>query len=607
MESGESEHPLRLDPLNALPDAVTVPRRPRPRAVDKEPPKLDPDTIYSSRRERTPETDLLSGSSADRRALHEDIRDLLSSATKDDPLISAVAKYAQAPENPPAGEAYATDIREALSGYRDVPQGGYDTPPIAAGIVERSDVTLLPASTEKGAAAGVYEVRSRQNWSLGSSRMAGASSLPHSTSQEQDYYHVKRSLADFAWLEERLRHRYQGIIVPSLPPMALAGRLKYGYAYDMEKLRGLEKFLRRIANHAVLSTGDEVLAFLGATGEDAWQKIRREPISHENSVTTALFGEAHDRSDANALGKLSNWGEKFLWQTGRKINKGLVWFLDRDSPSDPKKKDDSAEARLERLHNYVQELGTSLSTVRNAVQKVSTNRSQEIRGMSTMQAAIHELGEREGGQFGAYLQAITLEIPTESEECDDQQSSLSKETKASSDPKRKLLEGSGVQALSESNSTTLAARAISEVFRDYEERAKGAQQIMNARREEQDAYEHALAVYTKLRDRLESRAESMWETAPNTAQPNGKGLDELVNDVSAASRRLADVRRHYQAVALSTTDELRRLRTEMHEDIGSALQKLAMQFARQHDAHARAWEAFAQTLRECREDSEKPD
>lgn len=599
MELGESEHPLRRDPLNALPDAVKVPRRPRPRAIKDESAKVDPVTLYSNRVGKATKPEALPGSSADRRVFHEEVRSLLSSTTEDNPLISAVAEYAQVPEAPPAGKAFATDIQEALAGFGDPQLDGCESPLFAAGLVERSDVTLKPSSAEKGAAAGVYEVRSRQNWSLGSSRKPGPS-LPESPSQKQDYYHVKRSLADFSWLEERLRHRYQGVIVPSLPPMALAGRLRYGYAYDTERLRGLEKFLRRVANHPVLSTGDEVLAFLGATGGDAWRKIRLEPISHENSVTTALFGGVRDKSDTNTFGKLGFWGEKFLWQAGRRVNKGLVWFLDRDSPSDSRKKEDSAEARLERLHSYVQNLGTSLSTVRNAVQKVSTNRTQEMRGMSTMQSAIRELGEREGGKFGAYLQTIQLEIPPFSDGWTDQQGDHLEE--GLSDLRKRLSGSSSARPLGEPNSAILAARGVSDIFRDYEERAKGAQRIMNTRREEQDAYEHALSVYTKLRDHLESRAGSMWETAPNAALSSGEGMEELVNKVSAASRRLANVRRHYQAVALSTTEELRRLRTEMHDDVCNALQDLAMELAWQHDAQARSWKAFAKTLVECRDD-----
>lgn len=440
--------------------------------------------------------------------------------------------------------------------------------PIEAGIVDRSDVTVYPAQPERGGGAGVYVVRSRKNWTFGGNSPSGAS--PHA----DEYYHVRRSLADFAWLEERLRSRYEGVIVPPLPNMAIVGRLKYGYTYDTERLRGLERFLRRVATHAVLSTGEEVMAFLGATGEDAWSSIRREPISHESSITSALFGGA--TNDSSPWAKFGLWTEKILWQTGRRMNKALVWFLERDSQIDGSRAD-SAEARLERLQGYVRELGISLATLRQAAERASTNRGREMRGVIGMQQALRKFGEREGGKFGTFMEKVVLEIEAEGKD---------KESESS-----------------ESTGGVSVDSVVDEVFRDYEERARGAQRIMNARREEQDAYEHALAVYTKLRDRLESRTGSMWETVPNgnTVPNSGEGLGDLVNDVSAASARLAEVRRRYQTVALSTTDELRRLRGDMHEDLCRALQGMAEEFAKQHTAHARAWKRLAETLNEYRE------
>eukprot|EP00177_Eucheuma_denticulatum_P006431 GFKZ01011731.1.p1 GENE.GFKZ01011731.1~~GFKZ01011731.1.p1 ORF type:complete len:362 (+),score=64.39 GFKZ01011731.1:489-1574(+) len=355
--------------------------------------------------------------------------------------------------------------------------------------------------------------------------------------------------------------------------MTLAGRMKHGYMYQPERLRGLQRFLRRVATHAVLSTGDEVMAFLGATGEDMWAKMRREVISHENSITSALFG---GRRGANALERVGLWGEKFLWQAGRKVNKSLVWFLERDSVV-VRARADSAEARLDRLQTYVKELGVSLAAVRQAAGRVAANRGRDIRAVVGMQQALRMFGQREGGKFGGYLEGIVLDIG-----------------------------GAHEENRSDANGYVAGmpvVRVMDEVFRDYEERARGAQRIMNARKEEQDAYEHALAVYTKLRDRLESRTGSMWETGPsgNTLPSSGEGLEELVNDVSVASARLAEVRRHYQSVALSTTDELRRLRSDMHEDLSRALQGMAEELAREHAAHARAWARLAEILAECRD------
>ncbi|PXF42503.1 hypothetical protein BWQ96_07765 [Gracilariopsis chorda] len=79
------------------------------------------------------------------------------------------------------------------------------------------------------------------------------------------------------------------------------------------------------------------------------------------------------------------------------------------------------------------------------------------------------------------------------------------------------------------------ARVVDELFRDYEERAKGAQRIMNPRIEGKDAYEHAVAVCTKLRDQLESWTGSMWD---GRTEASNESLERLGSDVHRASNRL---------------------------------------------------------------------
>lgn len=197
-----------------------------------------------------------------------------------------------------------------------------------------------------------------------------------------------------------------------------------------------------------------------------------------------------------------------------------------------------------------------------------------------MQTAIQKLGQREGGPFGEILQNVILEIPFDTIDPD----------------------------TSESTSGNFAAlppyRTLDHVFQDYEQRAIGAQRIMQARREEQDAYEHALETYTKLRTRLESQTGSMWEETVRS--PNDR-IDELVNRVNVAAEKLGEVRKRYQTVAISTTDELRRLRTSMHDDLTDSLRLVAEQYARQHTAHSHAWALFAKRLDEHRSSSIRRD
>ncbi|KAI0564388.1 AH/BAR [Gracilaria domingensis] len=552
-----------------------------------------------------------------------------------------LAQRAERPQSPPAGDAYAADIHAVLARWEE---GERDT--YSDGVIDRSDVTLFPAAAQRSMAAGVFVVRSRRNWTI------------VSTPTQEDYYLVRRSIADFLWLHDCLSARNEGVIVPLLPPLSFAGRVKHGYAYEHERLRALETFLRRVATHAVLSTSEELLAFLGALGEDEWLKIRREAISHESSITSALFGSS---ADENAWHRLAHWGEKMLWQTGRRFNKALVWFLERDGSETLA--EDSAEARVERLHTYVKHLGVSLAFLRHATEKVHKQREAERNCAVSMQNALRELGTREGGKLGSQLEQVRLEIPPEGELHFAAMSSANTSADPSGDARggaslvpanrvfgphldhgtsthnslgaqEKLRRsppgskgysrrvsfapaerppssddgpvagggGGGGGDLSR-NGVQIAlpvARVVDDVFRDYEERAKGAQRIMNARREEQDAYEHAVAVYTKLRDQLESRTGSMWD---GRSEASNEGLEGLKTEVNRASNRLKEIRERYKKVALSTTDELRRLRNDMHEDLCEALHGMAVEYARQHAAHAEAWTSLAQCVNEFRKSS----
>ncbi|CAN8068676.1 unnamed protein product [Agarophyton chilense] len=624
----EVEHPLRSDPLNELPDAVRVPR-PRRSPAEKTPPRSP---VRSHSVPSLPNSPQL---------FEEDASELLDAHQKaDDPLLLHLAQSAGRPQPPPSGEAYAADIHAVLAAIEDNEREVHSD-----GVIDRSDVTLFPTVAQKGMAAGIYLVRSRRNWAI------------ISTPTQEDYYLVRRSIADFLWLHDCLRARNEGVIVPLLPALNIVGRLKHGYAYEHERLRGLQTFLRRVATHAVLCTREELLAFLGALGEDEWQKIRRESISHESSITSALFGSS---ADENALHKLGHWGEKMLWQTGRKFNKALVWFLERDGSEAVA--EDSAEARVERLHSYVKELGVSLAFLRHAVEKVHKQREAERNSAISMQNALRELGKREGGKLGAQLQQVKLEIPSESERnsrtaylSNNGKSGLGDDESDSANtiPTSRIVgpqldpsiamkdsstaqgqrEASALEAKKHSRQVSFASpegfrsvvdnqmaddesgneleargvamalpisRVVDEVFRDYEERAKGAQRIMNARREEQDAYEHAVAVYTNLRDKLESRTGSMWD---GRTEASNEGLEGLKTEVHRASNRLKEVRERYKKVAVSTTDELRRLRNDMHEDLCEALHGMAVEYARQHAAQAEAWQSLSHCMNEFRRSS----
>lgn len=635
-------------------------------------------------------------------------------------------------------EAYATPLSQIFSSgllRKQDKNGGVEEGRVAAAALDAADLSVFESHGDHERSTGVFIVRTRK---VVTSKSGGHGISDPISDSEPPYYIVRRSIADFSWLEHTLQDRYEAVIVPSLPPMALAGRLQYGYAYDFERRRGLEKFVRRVATHVVLATVDEVLAFLGVLDEDTWHTIRRDSSRHQSVISSALFGLRNaEEDDPNPLQWISRWSSYKLWQAGRRLNKGIASFLERDNPVHPQRKQDTADARLGRLKTYVDELGNSLEKLRRASSRAASARAEHVRSDDALGLALVSLGEKEGGQFGRLLQCVgiaqsvttstraslgssrphspnqnflgsssspqdsssmtgpatpgrsksnslaqspanraaapglrisaldltnvegvsaadaTWYVPrnneTESELKYPQQSPSARRlehTKLLSDAlvtgtaevtgrqnnkrhtRHRSLEAATEGALiscgtsraedmdkyseiddrahGETSAEPLelygnksADSVLEEILRDYEQRSDGAKRIMAARLDEQEAYEHALEVYTKLRDKLESRTGSMWKSNVGESDSDivaGKGVEELYDSVTSASEALADARKQYQEIAVATTEELRRLRSEMHADFAAALCAIAQDNAQHHASRAAAWSALA---RQC--------
>jgi PX domain len=449
---------------------------------------------------------------------------------------------------------------------------------------------------------------------------------------------VRRSIADFVWLEENLRLGYDSVIVPILPPMALAGRLIYGYTYDYERRRGIEKFLRRVVAHPVLASSEQAAAFLGLMGEDVWKSVRRDLSHHHRSIiAAAIFGNrsAGDRSP-DPLHWISRWSSYKMWQAGRRINRSIGFFLERDNPADLTRSTnaDTPEARLGRLKAYIDELGTSLAIVRRAAARASASRAEHVRSDDALGHALSNLGSKERGHFGRLLQGSaiaqrplveeirssshltspeppipatstmqdgtgTLALQLSRPSADLTEHQHEKAAPAGKSPPRSVAEldcraGRGlVQDNLNPKSNSSGDQALEEILREYEQRANGAKRIMGARLAEQEAYEHALEVYTRLRDKVEARTGSMWQTDPNDSSVVSGGgssvMEELYESVSVAEAALGDARKQYKEVAVATTVELRRLRRELHADVAVALSAVAKENARHHASRAAAW------------------
>lgn len=79
---------------------------------------------------------------------------------------------------------------------------------------------------------------------------------------------------------------------------------------------------------------------------------------------------------------------------------------------------------------------------------------------------------------------------------------------------------------------------------------------MNTRKYKEDAYNHELPMYSKVAGPTGEANGKHVGTTPN-AVPEGVGMNELVNEVITASQLHAEVRRHYNIIAVSSTDEVR--------------------------------------------------
>lgn len=405
-----------------------------------------------------------------------------------------------------------------------------------------------------------------------------SSSVASSTPDDETRICVSRNIADFVWLEQRLRARYDSVIVPHLPPMALRGRLLHGFAYEAERVRGLERFLAHVVAHPVLARVEETVAFLGAAGPRAWMAARSRPLQRP----PAPLIDAPNEMQNAPLSAFRRWGAFKVWQAGRRVNKALVWFLNRDSQETERLS--AQEKQLQRLHTYVKQLQNSLHDTRMAARAIADARRHDAARAAQLQSALHQLGDSEGGAFGALLRAIHLvDAPpppppvaiadARSENEEDAQSTESSAT---------VEVGTTVDAV------TAPEVALEEMLRDYEVRAIDAQRLVKLRGGEREAYEHAVEIYAKLRARWELSTSSIWDGAQDDVARPAAG-EALYAEIVAAADTLAEAQRQYQRVDRSTNDELRRLRTQLHDELLVALRDVAKDRADAHAALRDAW------------------
>ncbi len=458
----------------------------------------------------------------------------------DDPLSRALRSIPRRrlPLPPSSTVAYTTSP-EALFERQASADGGTSTRGGVALLTPRnsentprgrdiSDVRVYPDSI-----AGVFIVES---WSGETESDSDDSSSASSTTTK-----VSRSIADFVWLENRLRLRYDGVIVPDLPAMALRGRLQHGFAYETERLRGLQRFLTMLISHPSLKHVDETAAFLTSSGT-AWTIARAKKLIKPNRALTI------DDSD-NAV---RAWMSFRFWQAGRRLNRAVGWFLNRDI-ADAQHELSPEEKALERLQRYVTSLEAALEKTRVAALNAANADELCSSRYAQVRQALATLGMQEGGVFRDVLHTPPLTLQHDDDD---------------------------------------TTKRLDDVLNEYARRAQAAQRLVALRCSEREAYEYAVENYAALRARWEASTSSVWDnTATPAADNEAADVDntDLHTQLAAAADTLAKAQRAYQLVDRSTHDELRRLRTQMHDEVLDALRDVASQRAEAHAEMRDAW------------------
>lgn len=413
------------------------------------------------------------------------------------------------------------------------------------------DVRLAPASV-----AGVFTI---ELWRDEAPPATDTRSIG-SGSAGPTHHRVTRSIADFVWLEARLHAQYDGVIVPHLPPMGLRGRLMYGFVYEAERLRGLQRFVALLCAHPALAHVDETVAFLGDRGAETWLATRRLPLHQKRNVVLAGAGAGGGTGDAGNV-DLQRLGAFRLWQAGRRVDRGVGWFLNREEQTVHQSAEDRA---LERLQRYVRDLRMALGKLRAASKAESVARSACIDRTAALQAAFRTLGAGENGVFGELMQAMHI----------------------------------GDSALDTTRAQ--ADRLLQDVLFDYETRVASAQRLVERRCGEREAYAYAVESYAALRARLEALTSSVWDAGAEQSQPSD--LRHLHAQLENAKDMLSNAQRQYRLVDRSTNDELRRLRVNMQSAVLHALKSVAANRAIHHAAVSECWSNVARSIDRLQED-----
>uniref|UniRef100_A0A7S2ZRR7 PX domain-containing protein n=1 Tax=Rhodosorus marinus TaxID=101924 RepID=A0A7S2ZRR7_9RHOD len=378
---------------------------------------------------------------------------------------------------------------------------------------------------------------------------------------------VVRTIADFVWLDTRLRARYEGLLVPCLPNLMNAPlRIRLGDAYEEFRRFSLERYLHRVISHPVLGGKEEVKAFVGVDSLSQWKIIRSEPITSpgDEAIATSLG----IRKEQHGMQQLLRWISYRFWQIGRRIDEGLDFLLKKGREEDSLARDVTAKS-LEQLRESFEALGQALTEIRRSLILSLETTDNHRKESAKVQKSIEKLGKVEGKETKNLLALVADAFePLESTQL--------QETVHTRSP------------------VTPAESLLLEVLTDYVNMFQNVRNILSRRFTEREAYEHASTTYTKLLAKLEKR-EGAWTTDSRGQQPEKSVADDraLREAVSNAATDLAEFRKHYQNVINVTFSELQRYRQSLETVLESAFRDLAHERVRYYKEKLQKWETIA--------------
>jgi len=372
---------------------------------------------------------------------------------------------------------------------------------------------------------------------------------------KKDQSIVVRRYSDFQWLRGRLSTLYPGIVLFPLPEKTVTTS-PFQSDFLEHRRSGLETFLKKVVEHPVLATCEDVVMFLEEQGGSSWDQ--RAPWYSRGAMGTAL-------------GAMDSWFQSIgtateTWSTGA----GMESVMMEEDPSYL----EATEYLLlleERLKRALKSGSEIVNSVHNLGILTGTfGENAHHLGDCEEKGAKILLGEQAGGLGQAFRQvgaaACTMRAPTEA-----QAERLAKRFRA---PLRQSL------------------------------------QYVRAAKEQIDARLDALLKLQACRAKVQSKRAKLEQAlhAPPTpppippttiferlsaavTSPTPVTVEELQRDVGLAESAVEDAQKKYDDIKSRMTNELPRVHAELERVINAAFGEAAACMKALAETHVDAWES----------------